>query len=299
MYIIAELVYNDKKKSEVVMDWIDIVVETLAIAAALFMIWMLMVWPETPKRAQTAPFKNRNLAHRGLYSKDQSIPENSLPAFRAAVEHGYGAELDVQLTRDGQVVVFHDDSMKRACGVDGQICDFTKAQLDEIALFDTQEHIPLFTEVLEIFEGKQPLIVELKSVRDNPALCSATLDILLQYKGAYCVESFDPHIVRWFYKKARFIMRGQLNEPYSGWRKYHSAWKSMLMGTMATNFLTKPHFIAYGLPKRPFVVKLVKRLGAFMVCWTARDENEHEALAEFYDCIIFEHYLPEPENKQD
>ena len=97
----------------------------ILIAVVLFLaVWIYLIMPRTG-RERRAPFTGRAFAHRGLYEADQSVPENSLPAFRRAVEAGYGAELDVQMTKDGEVVVFHDDDLKRGCGIDGRICDMT------------------------------------------------------------------------------------------------------------------------------------------------------------------------------
>ena len=131
----------------------------ILIAVVLFLaVWIYLIMPRTG-RERRAPFTGRAFAHRGLYEADQSVPENSLPAFCRAVEAGYGAELDVQMTKDGEVVVFHDDDLKRGCGIDGRICDMTLEEVRALRLFGTDEQIPLFADVLEIFDGKQPLIV--------------------------------------------------------------------------------------------------------------------------------------------
>ena len=127
----------------------------IILLTVLLGMWLFLIAPGRSSRAERTPFEGRAFAHRGLYKLDQSIPENSLPAFQRAVENGYGAELDVQRTKDGQIVVFHDDSMRRACGVDRPIRDFTYEELQQFPLFGTQERIPLFSDVLRIFNGKQ------------------------------------------------------------------------------------------------------------------------------------------------
>ena len=147
----------------------------LAVLAGL---WLFLIAPGRASREKRAPFEGRAFAHRGLYEPDQSVPENSLEAFRRAVEAGCGAELDVQRTRDGQIVVFHDDSMQRACGVDKPIRDFTYEELQAFPLFGTEARIPLFSDVLAVFGGKQPLIVELKYGPDWALLCEATRRML-------------------------------------------------------------------------------------------------------------------------
>ena len=133
----------------------------------------------TQKLFDKEKFWHINFAHRGLHDMKKGIPENSLAAFRAAVEAGYGAELDVQLSKDGQVVVFHDDTLKRVCGVEGDVVDYDYEDLRKMSLNGTGETIPLFTEVLKIFEkGIGPLIVELKTGKRNKELCRKTYEIL-------------------------------------------------------------------------------------------------------------------------
>ena len=170
----------------------------ILIAVVLFLaVWIYLIMPRTG-RERRAPFTGRAFAHRGLYEADQSVPENSLPAFRRAVEAGYGAELDVQMTKDGEVVVFHDDDLKRGCGIDGRICDMTLEEVRALRLFGTEEQIPLFADVLEIFSGKQPLIVELKYAPNWKPLSEKTRQMLAAYSGPACIESFHPSIVRYF-----------------------------------------------------------------------------------------------------
>ena len=161
-----------------------------------------------------ADFRGFYYAHRGLYDNHHGIPENSLAAFRAAAEKGYGVELDVQLSSDGQVVVFHDDTLDRVCGVHGNVADFPLADLQRMKLLDTDEAMPLFTDVLAVLrQGAGPLIVELKTGPRNTELCEKTRELLRSYPGVFCIESFDPRIVLWFRKNAPEIFRGQLSQP--------------------------------------------------------------------------------------
>ena len=146
----------------------------------------------------TAPFYGRNFAHRGLHKMDRSVPENSIPAFDAAARIGYGVELDVRLSADGEVVVFHDDDLKRICGVDSRVDELSWAELSRLNLCGTPNRIPLLSEVLAVIDGRCPIIVELKRSRRHAELCRKTYDILSQYHGRWCVESFDPRIVFWF-----------------------------------------------------------------------------------------------------
>lgn len=259
---------------------------------ALFGLWLFLIAPGRASKAKRAPFEGRAYAHRGLYELDQSVPENSLEAFRRAVEAGYGSELDVQRTRDGQIVVFHDDSLKRACGVDKAVRDFTYEELRQIPLFKTGERIPLFSEVLAIFDGKQPLIVELKYGPDAALLCEATRALLAAYRGPACVESFHPAMVLWFRKHDPTRLRGQLSEAACFSKKTLPGYLAFMMSRLFTNCLTRPQFIAYRVGPKPLSVRAAERMGAMKVLWTARERSQHGRRMAENDAVIFEGYRP-------
>ena len=195
-------------------------------------------------KEQLETFTHVNYAHRGLYLEDQTVPENSLAAFRRAAEKGYGVELDVQVSKDGQVMVFHDDNLKRMTGKDANIWDLTFDELRELRLKGTDEQIPLFTEVLGVLKtGAGPLVCELKTGPRNNELCEKTTAILRTYDRPYVIESFHPFIVNWFRKNAPDIVRGQLvsdQESYSEMPK----WQGNLLYKAGFSFLNKPDFIA-------------------------------------------------------
>ena len=240
--------------------------------------------PEQKKR----PFVGVNYAHRGLHSQDKSVPENSLEAFRLAGEAGYGTELDVQLSKDGKVVVFHDDTLDRVCGVQARVDEWTYEELQTLRLCGTEHRIPLFSEVLAVYNGAGTLIVELKSGRRNKELCQKTYDLLKGYSGEVCIESFDPFIVAWFRRHAPEMVRGQL--AMAGYRyKSKPKWQRFLLSHTLFNFLARPHFIAYDVvPQRPWTVRLCELMGAIRIGWTAqRDRYEPE-----FDSVIFEFYRP-------
>ncbi len=288
LYILTHLHYNHKGGLNDMTGWMILICLAVLGAALVF-----FIAPGRRNEAQRAPFMRRTFAHRGLYSEDQRVPENSLPAFRAAVEAGYGVELDVQLTRDKQVVVFHDDTLKRACGTEARIDAFSYAELTErMRLFGTEQTIPLFSEVLAVLDGRVPVIVELKSGGDRFGLCERTLALLRLYAGPFCIESFDPYIVRWFYQNAPDILRGQLSEQMRHSRSVLGLWKSFLMSRLFSNFAARAQFIAYRVGPKPWTVRLCERMGAMRVVWTARPSDSEAALETAYDAIIFEHYRP-------
>ena len=250
---------------------------------------VLLVRPVRPTARKKAPFRNRAFAHRGLHSADGAVPENTLAAFRAAAEAGYGIELDVRLSRDGQVVVFHDDTLERLCGDARRVDAVDWAELRTLRPGGTEETIPLFSEVLEAIDGRVPLIVELKSGPRDRELCEKVCALLGAYRGDVCVESFHPLIVAWFRFHAPQYLRGQLAMQPEAFAKIGcSRVKSALLGNTLLNAVAGPEFIAYRLGPRPPLVKLAERFGALRVGWTARDPAEGEG----QDAVIFEHCRP-------
>ena len=237
--------------------------------------------------------QNWAYAHRGLHG--QGIPENSLAAFRAAVSHGFGAELDVHLMKDGNLAVIHDSSLKRTADADVKIEDLTVEDLEAYRLGGTEERIPLFSEVLEVFQGKTPLIVELKSANNNYAtLCEEACKLLDSYKGAYCIESFDPRCIRWLRKHRPDLIRGQLAE---NWLKTKSpvAWALCAAVTLLlSNAYNRPDFIAYKFEDRKlFPVVLCRKLWSVQgVSWTLRTKQDYDTAVQEGWIPIFEGFIP-------
>lgn len=253
----------------------------------------LPVWMCAPKRAtlrQKAPFLGVNHAHRGFHSPDMSVPENSLKAFELAASAGYGMELDVQLSSDGQVVVFHDGTLDRVCGVHARVDEKTYEELSQISLRGTEQTIPLFSDVLDTIAGRGPLIVELKDGHKNRELCKKTYALLAGYKGDVCIESFNPFIVAWFRFHAPELFRGQLSMPDKPGNWDESLPKPLvfLMSRCLMNCISRPHFIAYQIGPAPLTVRLSRLMGAVKVAWTSHDpDNEKNN-----DAVIFEFYRP-------
>lgn len=265
-----------------------ILIVTAAAGAAVGAGIVFLSAPGKINRKAKKPFMHKNFAHRGLHSRDKSVPENSLKAFDLASEAGYGMELDVQLSKDGEVVVFHDDTLDRVCGVDARVDELTYDELKDLRLCGTEETIPLFSEVLKTVHGRGPLIVELKTGKRNKELCEKTCALLRRYSGEYCIESFNPFIVRWFRKNAPEIVRGQLSGPADGYEGEVNPVAAFILSHTLLNFLARPQFIAYKIAEKPFTVKLCEFLGAMKVCWTS-----HEWVNEkMNDVVIFEFYKP-------
>ena len=232
-------------------------------------------------------------AHRGLHNADR--PENSMAAFRAARDAGYGIELDIHLLKDGNLAVIHDSSLKRTTGAEGRVEDLTTEELTKYHLEGTQETIPTFRQVLDLYAGKAPLIVELKAVGGNhAALAKAACDMLDTYDGPYCIESFDPRCIHWLKKNRPDLIRGQLIENTIG-KKMSFAWYlRWIMTLQLTNFLTKPDFVAHKFVDRKFISNtLVHSFWKIQgVAWTLKTKEEFDAAVKEGYLPIFEGFIP-------
>ena len=261
----------------------------MAAAACALLTPVFLVAPGSASRRQKAPFMGVNFAHRGLHSRDKTVPENSLEAFRLAAREGYGIELDVQLSKDGQVVVFHDDTLDRVCGVHARVDEKTYEELKQLSLCGTEHTIPLFSDVLAVIRGRGPLIVELKTGRRNRELCEKTHALLESYRGDVCIESFNPFIVTWFRFHAPDLVRGQLAMPYKRYAgEGFTKVQAFAMSHTLFNFLARPQFIAYRIGPRPPLVRLSEALGAMRIGWTSHEPRNEKGR----DGVIFEFYRP-------
>lgn len=234
-------------------------------------------------------------AHRGLHNKP-SIPENSMSAFRKAIEKGYGAELDVHLLKDGSLAVFHDASLERCTGSEGFIEDLTREELKNYHLEGTDETIPTFEEVLALFEGKAPLIIELKAERGNAAaLSEAVCKVLDNYKGIYCIESFDPRCLIWLKKNRPEIIRGQLSMNFLKHSAKMGKMVDIILTFLLQNVVTRPDFIAYCFDDRKNLSnQLCLNLWSVQgVSWTITTQEQFESCMMENLLPIFEQFEPE------
>lgn len=261
----------------------------------------LILWALTVYAVRKVPgfygLSSACFAHRGLHSVAHGLPENSLLAFRLAERAGYGAELDVHLSRDGRLVVMHDDSLLRTCGIDKNISDMTAEELDSCRLLNSDEKIPYLEEVLPIFEGKQPLLIEIKTVKNNGArLTNKVCTMLQQFPGLkYCIESFDPRVPIWLRKHKPEIVRGQLTCDLRKDPVELPGIMKFLLKTMALNFLSRPHFVSCRTEDRNGPsVRLCRLLwGVQEFSWTVTTQQEADAAFRDGRIIIFEGFLPQ------
>ena len=139
--------------------WLKVLIIAFVIILLLYL-WLIK--PGIADRPDIASLMGHYYAHRGLHDNETDAPENSMNAFKKAIDAGYGIELDVQLTKDRIPVVFHDETLKRVCGVDGRVRDYTYEELQQFRLCRSDERIPLFSDFLKLVDGKVPLIIEIK-----------------------------------------------------------------------------------------------------------------------------------------
>ena len=260
-----------------------------AIATAI----LLLIFSIFPRwRRNTSPFDHTLFAHRGLHDNESGIPENSLAAFSAAAKAGYGVELDVQFTADRQVIVFHDNDLKRMCGIDKRVDELTYAELNQLPLLNSNQHIPLLSEVLDVLDGAI-VLCEFKAMRTytDTSLCEATLPLLDGYKGAVCIESFNPIMVRWFRKHAPHYIRGILSQKFKNGEVPRAM--RFPLASLFTNCFCRPDFIAYLHTdhNQPFF-RFCCLFRPMTVAWTIHSEQEAQQAKKRFDTIIFEGYLP-------
>ena len=258
--------------------------------------YLLMIMPRMFDRPDMDRFRGWLYAHRGLHNNNSDAPENSLNAFKKAVDKGYGIELDVQLTKDDKIVVCHDFDLKRICGVNKKIRDLTYEELSRYTIFDSDSGVPLFSDVLKVVDGKVPLIIEYKMPSFDTKICEMVDRMLLTYHGAYMVESFHPVVPLWYKRNRADVVRGILSSDYelSGEADDTPKLILMLSKNLLFNFLVKPDFIAYDCRFYNNISrKLCKSLfRAPSVAWTIKSEAELEARRDDYDIFIFEGFTP-------
>lgn len=266
----------------------------LIIFLSLVLLYLLAIAPRIFKRREMSVWLGQFFAHRGFHNSEMGIPENSLPAFKKAVEYGYGIELDVRITKDHVPVVFHDADLSRMCRVEKRVSELTFAELNHYSLGQSAEKIPSLADVLALIDGKAPLIIEFKADHSDVSICDYAQPLLDEYKGPYCIESFNPLVLLWYKKNRPAIIRGQLSSRMLVENKNGSTFLNFLLQQMLFNWITKPDFIAFN--------HKYTHLLAFKICrklykaptfgWTIVTQEELDQAKPHFDSYIFEKFLP-------
>lgn len=259
----------------------------------IIVLYLLAIMPRIFRKPDMTPLQNWLYAHRGLHDNDTDAPENSLKAFQKAVDAGFGIELDIQLTKDKIPVVFHDYSLKRICNVDGNVADYTYEELQQFTLCNSKERIPKLEEVLQLVNGRVPLIVEFKMEETDLSLCPIADELLNAYPGVYCMESFNPLAVWWYRKNRPQVVRGQLSQAFLKEEEYKGKLYFALQHLLL-NFLSKPDFVAYNhkhynMLSRRICRNLYKNTA---VAWTIKSEQELAEAKKYFELFIFDSFVP-------
>ena len=267
----------------------------IIVLLVLFLLWIfaLRCRSNHPKLETLRKFR---YAHRGLHNSKHGIPENSMAAFQLAAEKGYGIELDIHLTKDGRLAVIHDNSLLRTAGADVKASELTAEELQKYFLEGTEEKIPFLEDVLPLFEGKAPIIVELKVEGNSASLAKAACDLLDQFSVDYCIESFHPQAILWLKKNRPEICRGQLSQNFFRSEEGTGLGKAadFAMTNLLTSFLTLPDFIAYNHQHRNILsLSMAKAFWRVQeVSWTLRTPEDMERCECEGSLSIFEQFNP-------
>ena len=230
--------------------------------------------------------KFKFIAHRGLFDREK-IPENSMLAFDKALEKGYSIEIDVNMTQDGYIVVFHDNSLKRMTGIKNDITTMTLSEIKKLKLLGTENKIPTFEDVLLQVAGKVPILIEVKPNSKYKELMKKLINLLEKYNGKYSIQSFDPRIVYWLKKNTPHISRGQISS--KNIREVKSRILKILLGKMVFNVITKPNFISYQyLSINEKFYKKQKNKGREVIAWTLKNKEDYEKIRDYCDMVVFE-----------
>lgn len=257
----------------------------------LILLGLFLIAPSPSRRANA--WRGVCFAHRGLHGSGAA--ENSVEAFERACRQGFGIELDVQLSKDGEVIVFHDDTLARMTADPRRVDQVAWSELKTLSLQGGTDRIPSFGDVLSRIDGRVPLLIEIKNGSHNRMLCEKVLHLLRGYTGFYLVESFNPLILRWLRIHAPQIIRGQL----VGAKPSYIAARmgpvgAFFLSTLSLNFLARPDFVAYDVSATHFSAPHVQRalFHTPLASWTVRDSETFDACLERGEMPIFEGFLP-------
>lgn len=228
----------------------------------------------------------RPIAHRGLHNED--VPENSLLSYEKAIEKNYPIEIDIRIIDDGNVIVFHDDTLGRMTDKDGYASNLRTQDLSSLYLSGSDQTIPTLEQVLTIVNGKVPLLIETKATAKIGDLEHKTLEMLKGYNGEFAMQSFNPYSMEYFRKHAPDIIRGQLSCSAPSGLKGH---KRNALAHLKVTRISDPHFISYAFTDLPN--KYVTKKNLPTLAWTVRSNTDYEKVKDYCDNIIFEKFTPE------
>jgi len=239
----------------------------------------------------------RPIAHRGLHDRVRGVIENTTSAAAAAANAGFGIEVDLQLTADGEAMVHHDDALGRLTEGDGRLLDLTAAQLKEVAFRDTADRMMTLSDLCTLVAGRVPLVLEIKSHFDGDRrLVARMAQVLAAYDGPVAAMSFDPDQVVALRELLPARPRGivaQRSYDDGEWAALSEAQRRSML-QLRHGFSTRPHFVAYWIEQLPSPAPWVARhlFGCALLTWTVRTPAQRARAAKFADQMIFEGFVP-------
>lgn len=262
----------------------------ILILIMLAVVYVFLVMPRAVDRADM-DLQSTDYAHRGLHSPN--VPENSLWAFSLAKDAGYGIELDVRLSADRQIFVFHDEDLFRLCGIKKKLCELTSAEIKKLRLNNTNQSIPLLTEVLALVDGHVPLLIEIKNSPDTPRLCKLLSELLDTYSGAFALQSFDPRVLGFFKKYRPRFARGQLVTKLTA-KEVKNPFLRIALFHQFTNIISRPDFISIDgkYINEPAFLMATHIFHSKGFVWTVKNEKQYSICRKNSLYAIFENIKP-------
>jgi glycerophosphoryl diester phosphodiesterase len=258
--------------------------------------WTFAVKPRIWNKPDISEIRRYDYARRGFRGADGKIPENSMAAIRAAIDHGYGLDLDVRLTRDGVPVVFADTRLERMTGIEGSVENSVLDELKELKLGDSEEEIPTLEEALQEIDGRVPVILNIHTEDDNfNAISDQVCEVVDAYEGVFAIESMDVRVLRWYRKQRSEYIRGQISDfNHRSGSSFMNLLLDILTSCLLMNFLTAPDYISTNIDSRNnpsiWLCRLVYRVPR--MDRTVRSLEDYELVKTDGSTVVFEDIEP-------
>lgn len=237
----------------------------------------------------------RPIAHRGLHDKTNGVIENTASAFAGAIARNFAIECDLQITADGEAVVFHDETLERLTGSPGRVKDLTAAEMKKQTILNSKDGVQTITELLDQVDGKVPLLIELKSHWDgDDKLVARALDILRDYRGPYCLMSFDPGAIEAVRVQSPHTVRGIVaDRAVDDYYNMLPLARRLELRSFSHLARTQPHFISFDFRDLPFApITEFRQAGHPVISWTIRTPEQASMARRHSDQVTFEGFLP-------
>lgn len=292
------------------MKWYGIVLIVIALMVIIFLL-VAFYFLKTGNKKKVWDFQwlaKNPIAHRGYHLNDEKVPENSSIAFLRAIERNYTIEIDLNLTKDHKVVVFHDGTLARMCNDNHKVIEKTMEEISRMKL-KNGEYSPMeLTEFLTLVDGRTGILIEFKGEGKeiDRILCEESMKILKNYHGKWVMQSFQPSILKWFRKHYPMVPRGQLCHRYvltkeerknkeGTENENHSQLIRWMFTNMCANFIGRPNFISREWSSINRIVKLLHKMNVMLLVWTVNTKQAYQQVHKKVDNVIFE-YLELDEN---